>query len=126
MQERAQRICPLPIDMINIDFSYNKECGKLKLTVSGHAGAAPLGQDIVCAAVSILVQTLAQHIKNIYVRGDLQKEPVIILEHGQANICCVPKKTAKTKLRHCFETVYTGFWLLAQTYPEYILLNIGL
>ncbi|HZK24250.1 MAG TPA: ribosomal-processing cysteine protease Prp [Oscillospiraceae bacterium] len=28
-----------------------------KLVVSGHAGSAPHGEDIICAAVSVLVQT---------------------------------------------------------------------
>lgn len=33
------------------------------LTITGHAGAGPPGQDIVCAAVSVLLQTLAASIE---------------------------------------------------------------
>ena len=33
-----------------------------RLEASGHAGYAPAGQDIVCAAVSVLAQTLANKV----------------------------------------------------------------
>ena len=35
------------------------------LTITGHAGFAPIGQDIVCAGVSTLVQTLIQSIEDL-------------------------------------------------------------
>lgn len=36
------------------------EPGKRRITVSGHAGQAPRGRDIVCAAASILAYTLIE------------------------------------------------------------------
>lgn len=41
---------------VNID-------GSRGFTVKGHAGSAPKGQDLVCAAVSTLVQTLAEGLR---------------------------------------------------------------
>jgi uncharacterized protein YsxB (DUF464 family) len=40
---------------------------KLKdgIEIRGHSGYAPIGQDIVCAAVSVLVQTLIQSVENL-------------------------------------------------------------
>lgn len=38
---------------------------KDRITIKGHSGYAPIGQDIVCAAVSILVQTLIQTIEEL-------------------------------------------------------------
>jgi uncharacterized protein YsxB (DUF464 family) len=35
------------------------------ITIKGHAGYAPIGQDIVCAAVSTLAQTLIQSIEDL-------------------------------------------------------------
>ena len=35
------------------------------ITIEGHAGYAPLGQDIVCAGVSTLAQTLIQSVKEL-------------------------------------------------------------
>ena len=36
-----------------------------KIQVTGHANTAPYGSDIVCAAVSVLTQTLIEGLKNI-------------------------------------------------------------
>lgn len=38
---------------------------KDRITIEGHSGYAPIGQDIVCAAVSVLVQTLIQSVENL-------------------------------------------------------------
>lgn len=38
---------------------------KDRITIKGHSGYAPIGQDIVCAAVSVLVQTLIQSVENL-------------------------------------------------------------
>lgn len=38
---------------------------KDRITIKGHSGYAPIGQDIVCAAVSILVQTLIQTVEEL-------------------------------------------------------------
>lgn len=45
--------------MIKIIYKADPEGGKLTMRAEGHAGYAPAGQDIVCAAVSVLAQTLA-------------------------------------------------------------------
>lgn len=37
--------------------------GERRITVSGHAGHAPAGQDIVCAAVSALMYALAGYLE---------------------------------------------------------------
>lgn len=38
---------------------------KDRITIEGHSGYAPTGQDIVCSAVSVLVQTLIQSVENL-------------------------------------------------------------
>lgn len=40
-----------------------------KIQVTGHANTAPYGSDIVCAAVSVLTQTLIEGLKNIACMG---------------------------------------------------------
>ena len=42
---------------------------RLRLTADGHAGFAEAGQDIVCAAVTILVYTLAAAVGNMDAAG---------------------------------------------------------
>lgn len=38
---------------------------KDKITIKGHANYAPIGQDIVCAGVSTLIQTLIQSVEEL-------------------------------------------------------------
>ena len=38
---------------------------KNRITIDGHANYAPIGQDIVCAGVSVLAQTLIQSIEDL-------------------------------------------------------------
>ena len=47
--------------MITVEYQKEKENRHVKysLSLDGHAGYAPVGQDIVCSAVSILLFTLA-------------------------------------------------------------------
>ena len=42
---------------------------RLRLTADGHAGFAEAGQDIVCAAVPMLVYTLAAAVGNMDAAG---------------------------------------------------------
>ena len=41
------------------------EQSKDNITIKGHANYAPIGQDIVCSAVSVLVQTLIQSVEEL-------------------------------------------------------------
>lgn len=46
--------------MIRIYIRYDQHSGRFSLIAGGHAGTAPAGQDIVCAGVSILLDTMAE------------------------------------------------------------------
>ena len=59
------------------------EVSRLKdgITIRGHANYAPIGQDIVCAAVSVLVQTLIQSVESLTtdkIEYDMQPGTVVI------------------------------------------------
>jgi uncharacterized protein YsxB (DUF464 family) len=43
--------------MIHIEMSFDERDLLKSCRVSGHSGAAPKGEDIVCAAVSVLIRT---------------------------------------------------------------------
>ena len=51
--------------MVVID--YNRQFPRV--TVKGHAGTAPAGQDLVCAAVSTLTYTLAENVAQLHRLG---------------------------------------------------------
>lgn len=85
--------------------------GGAELTAQGHAGYAPAGQDIVCAAVSCLMQTLAysaaedEHTSSCIYQGE--EGPVLNVEAGDSVL-----------MRDKFELVADGLDLLAEQYPE--------
>ena len=97
--------------MIKIIYVADPEGGKLTMRAEGHAGYAPAGQDIVCAAVSCLMQTLAysaaedEHTSSCIYQG--KDGPVVNVEAGDSVL-----------MRDKFELVADGLDLLAEQYPE--------
>lgn len=97
--------------MIKIIYVADPEGGKLTMRAEGHAGYAPAGQDIVCAAVSCLMQTLAysaaedEHTSSCIYQG--KDGPVVNVETGNSVL-----------MRDKFELVADGLTLLAEQYPE--------
>lgn len=97
--------------MIKIIYVADPEGGKLTMRAEGHAGYAPAGQDIVCAAVSCLMQTLAysaaedERTSSCIYQG--KEGPVVSVEAGDSVL-----------MRDKFELVADGLDLLAEQYPE--------
>lgn len=97
--------------MIKIIYVADPEGGKLTMRAEGHAGYAPAGQDIVCAAVSCLMQTLAysaaedERTSSCIYQG--KEGPVVSVEAGDSVL-----------MRDKFELVADGLTLLAEQYPE--------
>ena len=60
-----------------------------KITVTGHAGSAPHGHDLVCAGVSTLVYTLAFHVQKLE-RAGLCANAQVRLLPGDAEVACTP------------------------------------
>ena len=104
-----------------IEIKFNPE--QMELKISGHAGQAEKGQDIVCSAVSILFYTLAQAVTTS--RDALEDEPVIITNDGDGLVACKPKKEYEATMQRTYWTILTGFELLAQEYKEYVKLTVA-
>lgn len=97
--------------------SYNR------LTVTGHAGAAEAGHDLVCASASMLAYTLAANVANMADAGQVRR-PIIKNEPGDTEISCNPRHNLKNSVTLVFDSVCVGFQLLAHDYPEYITYEI--
>ena len=97
-----------------IEAQYDRE--RYCVTVTGHAGTAEPGKDLVCAAASILVLTLAADVNSA--RESMRRESVIRLAEGDAEIRCVPRREMGSVVSLMLESVCTGFALLARKYPE--------
>ena len=101
--------------MINI--VYEKECNSL--TVTGHAGAGKKGTDIVCAAVSALVLTLAENVRDLQ-RSGTARHCFLEVRDGFATAVCVPTKGLEAVVRCVFGSVCCGFALIQQMHPKYV------
>lgn len=100
--------------MINIE--YDRE--NLILKMKGHANAVNTGNDPVCAAASMLMYTLAQNVMYLQDAG-VAEDVHVILEEGNALVSCRAKEEKETLL--CvFDTVTTGFALLAGNYRDHV------
>ena len=93
--------------------SYNR------LTITGHAGSAEPGHDLVCASASMLAYTLAANVANMADNGQV-REPVMDMAEGNTTISCKPRHNLKATVTLVFDTVCAGFDLLAYQHPEYI------
>ena len=111
--------------MTQATFSTNKKAGSITLKVTGHAGYAEHGKDIICAAASILMYTLAQTVSFMHQEGKLQKKPNIRMKEaeGEAIITVKPKDEWYGEALHAYFVTQVGYHLLCHNYPEYVALN---
>lgn len=98
-------------------------CDGMTLILQGHAGGAPYGQDLVCAAVTGLVYALAQRLTEMDEEGAFEKPPVIKLASGNARISAIPKANYAGEIEAIFRLLQSGLRLLQQHYPEQIEVN---
>lgn len=80
------------------------------ITLNGHANYAPIGQDIVCAGVSTLVQTLIQSIE------ELTTDKIeYVMSPGTVDIK-FGNLSEQSKLM--IDSFFIGLRLIADEYPE--------
>ena len=91
---------------------YNRE--ECTLTVKGHAQSAPKGNDLVCAAASILGFTAIACVRNNQERF----KPRILQQGDTLRIECEPGRSFVTPCRRMLDTIFTGYEVLASAYPN--------
>ena len=94
--------------------SYDRD--ELKMDIVGHAGAGEYGKDTVCAALSILAMTLE---KRLEYSAELFL-PAVEKSPGRITLFCRAGEDEEEKCREVFDTVFTGFLLLAENCPQYV------
>lgn len=106
----------IKIEMMDTDKGYS-------LAASGHAGYAPAGQDIVCAAVSVLAQTLANKVEAAARSGRLLTSCV---QHGETFVVQALPKPGPNNLMVAswFDFVEEGMRALAEAYPDNVELMV--
>ncbi len=98
----------------------NEYTSMLCLTVEGHAGFAPHGKDIVCAAESILVQAMAGALDRLDEKLLYDFAVDGTPGSGCVGITAVPTTRGWERVRGVFENTMMGFSLLARNYPKYV------
>ncbi len=103
--------------MINIE--YCPETYTIK--ASGHAEYAPRGEDIVCASVSTLIQTLALCVLG-YAHG-LKDEPIVTIGE-KTEISCKPLPEREREISLLYWYCISGLDSLAELYPKNISITV--
>lgn len=86
-----------------------------RLEASGHAGYAPAGQDIVCAGVSTLMQTLCA-----LLAGEEGTKSGAWDEPDGPRLAVTAAAPQKPWVEGAFEFAKAGFALLAERYPDHV------
>ena len=100
---------------------WNDDKISYEVKAKGHAGAGKYGQDIVCAAVSVLMQTLANEVEEAARAGTVALGAVA---HGDGwmKVEVTPTRESCNMVEAWVELVQDGLDALAESYPE----NVGL
>jgi uncharacterized protein YsxB (DUF464 family) len=106
--------------MIRIDAALDEGGILISCGVSGHAGAGPAGNDIVCAAVSVLARTALRTLsgrKGIILRGDAPERGVFWLETDYLG-------EGREFLAAAGAFLIEGLRSVAEDYPDYCTMTI--
>jgi len=83
-----------------------------RIEISGHAGYAEPGKDIVCAAVTALTQTLIQSIENL-----TDDKIECRISPGKAEI---EYRNLSEKSKTLVDSFFIGICLIAEEFPEHV------
>ena len=96
-----------------------------EVKAKGHAGAGKYGQDIVCAAVSCLMQTLANAVEEA-ARAGLVALGAVAHGEGWMRVEVTPTHESCDMVEAWVELVQDGLDALAESYPENVELMVNM
>jgi uncharacterized protein YsxB (DUF464 family) len=99
--------------MIKIRAVRNEAKELLGFNVSGHANAAPYGQDIVCAAIAVLAQTAVFGLER-----HLRREIDLDTADGKLDFIILGEPDVLTAA--ILETAFLGMTEVAKKYPKFV------
>lgn len=85
------------------------------VSITGHANYAPHGQDIVCAAISALVQTLIQSIEDLCTDT--------ISYHLQPGNVEIKHNPLSHEAQVLFDAFMIGVYMIADRYPKNVVVE---
>ena len=91
------------------------ERGKDNIKIKGHANYAPIGQDIVCSAVSVLVQTLIQSVEELTAdKIEYSMQPGTV----DIKFWCLSEQS-----KVLIDAFFIGIKVIAEAYPDNVKLT---
>ena len=102
--------------MIDIKFYRNENNHRYAISALGHAGSGPHGQDIVCAAVSTLLQSLGNYIESNQIENNWH---LLEQRYDEGNIN-VEAYACDESLHFVFDMVFESLEDLADMYPNFL------
>ena len=109
--------------MITAKFYQKPSNGSIHMTLKGHAGAAPKGEDLVCASATMLAYTVAQAVQFLFEQDKLKKKPKIHIREGAATIIATHTEDAYAETLHTFWVAQCGIHVLCRNYPQCVTLE---
>ncbi len=103
--------------MIRVRFQTDRERGRLRMDLRGHAGFAELGKDPVCAGASVLAMTVAHCVTAMEKAGRLREKAGLTIRSGRVSVTAEPKAESFGEAQHLFWVGEAGLRLLAEAYP---------
>lgn len=106
-----------------IEIKVTREKGFM-IEIHGHSMLNP-GNDIVCAAVSVLAQTLAQKLWEMEAEGRLRHFSIssVVPRSGEIRASAEPGEKDRETLDIITDTIMTGFQMLALSFPENVVVR---
>lgn len=95
--------------------------GSYRITVKGHANSADSGQDIVCAAASILTTALLYSVANAEEDGACETETNI----KDANVRMEIHAVDRDRIDEIVNTIENGYIALEESAPQYFKIVTG-
>ena len=109
--------------MITARFYQKPSAGSIHMSIKGHAGAAPKGEDLICSAATMLAYTVGQAVQFMDEQGMLKKKPKIKIKDGEATVIATPKEETFAEVLHTFWVGQCGAHVLAHNYPQHVKLE---
>jgi len=104
-----------------IEVRYKKDKGSYEIHLKGHADYNP-GNDIVCAAASNLIYTLAAAVANIH---DTLITTEVMIGKGDTKVKTTIKcEDIRSKVATMYETILIGYWQLEANYKANVRVTI--
>lgn len=86
-----------------------------RISIQGHAGFAPHGQDIVCAGVSTLAQTLIASIENL-TNDKIEYE-------ATPGMVTITHNRLSDSARLLIDSFLLGVQMIAESYPNHVVVE---